>query len=181
MTKRIRIPRNLGVIMLLIAATQSFAQSAIDEYRNGPLFLNHKAEAEGLHKELVVGTEGVYSKQFTMDVEGDSTHRQNALTITEILQDNQFRHNATRIDTLITIGTFPSKYTTELVFRNIRYVGNHKFLRYRLRVAYTWSSEMKTINRSVSMSTKVISSRKRWDRKVWDDISYEEMLKLLGE
>ena len=134
---------------------------------DSPTFQKHKLEAFQVHKELINGKVGPTLKLYLADTLVADTF--NLRNVNEALASEQFRTHSTRIDTQSTVGTTPVKFTTMVAFRDIYYLGNDMFRRFRVNVSIQWDEKFNIVNRSVSFVPRDVKSRERWTRAAWYD------------
>jgi len=163
--------RILIIVISLLAP--HFGMSQVDkllkEYMDSPVFVKHKLEAYQVHKELIEGKVGSTLKLFLVDtLIADTINLQN---INEALASEQFKQHSTRIDTQVTVGVFPVKFTTMVAFRDIHYLGNNIFRRYRVNISIQWNEKFQIVRRQVTFGHREIKSRQHWTRGAWWDIS----------
>jgi len=157
------------LIAFLLFATPLFGMGQVDkilkEYMSRPEFLQHQRETYMVHKELISGKIGPTLELYLKDTLGADTA--NLRYIKEAFACEPFRQHSTRIDTQKTTGVIPIKFTTMVAFRNIHYLGNDMFRRYRVNVSIQWDEKFQIIRRKLAFTPRDVKSRAKWDRAAW--------------
>lgn len=161
-----RFSWSLAVLLLYIntaALSQIFSQSIKDD--KFPKVLIDEA-LQG-HNELIKGEVGDVLSKFKND---SLKAKWNEERIEALLASEEFRFHSARIDTQYAVLLEPNNLVMHhIYFRDICYVGNNKFKRFRITFAYlcTRGTEFKIIERELSMGIREVPSQKVWGRWVW--------------
>ena len=140
----------------------------LKEYMSRPEFIQHQRETYMVHKELITGKIGPTLELYLKDTVGADSS--NLRFIKEAFACEEFRQHSTRIDTQKTTGVIPIKFTTMVAFRDIHYLGNDMFRRYRVNVSIQWDEKFQIVRRKLAFVARDIKSREHWTRGAWYDV-----------
>lgn len=155
------------MFFLLLLSVEVFCQAFSQTIKDDRVPINLVNEALKGHDELIKGTISQVLSDF---IDDSLLGTWNEDEIRMILSTEEFRFHSTRIDTTYAMELETNNQVKHyIVFRDIHYIGNNRFMQFRTCFTYFCNrgQEVAVIKKKITFGRKEITNQRTWGRGSW--------------
>lgn len=124
-------------------------------------------EANSVHNSLILGVRDSFLLRYKQDTVWGT---ENSAFIEDALSNDKFMRHSTRIDTTVNFRKNDAFIEIHIAFRDIYYLGNDKFTRFRLNVAFYGEEHTDRYARRLTFHSSEVKSQSNWHRhRTWSE------------